>query len=346
LYGNVSIGTGRFRGSLENMRGVFLGVGFMLFLLSAPVFAQARSVAITVDDLPYAGVALGGPNASDAPATAELVNRKLLTAFHAYHVPVTGFVIQKNVEAFGAKIGPGILQAWINGGFDLGNHTYSHPDINVLPVEQIEQEIVHGESAIGPLIKGAGNKLRFFRFPMNHTGDTREKHDLIAAFLSRRGYTLATCTIENSDYIFNNVYTRLLARDVAGAQRLRAAYLVHTSQEIDYYAALNRQVLGYEPPQVMLLHDNRLNADVIGEVLKLFEEKKYRFVSLDAAQADAAYHTPETYITKFGPMWGYRWARERNVKVNGALEPEPPEWILQYGKDSENPPRPQKRRTP
>src|SRR5580693_1533438 len=116
----------------------------------------------------------------------------------------------------------------------------------------------------------------------------------------------------------------LAKNDQAAADKLRLDYLAYTSTEIDYYAALNRQVFGYEPPQVMLLHDNRLNADVIEQVLQLFTRKQYRFVSLDAAQADAAYQTPETFITMFGPMWGYRWANERNVKVNGKLEQEPP----------------------
>jgi hypothetical protein len=32
-------------------------------------------------------------------------------------------------------------------------------------------------------------------------------------------------------------------------------------------------------------------------------------------------------------MWGYRWARERGVKVDGSLEPEPPKWITDYGSD-------------
>jgi hypothetical protein len=126
----------------------------------------------------------------------------------------------------------------------------------------------------------------------------------------------------------------LAKNDGVNAARLRAEYLAYTSTEIDYYAALNTQVFGYEPPQVMLLHDNRLNGDVIEQVLRLFEEKQYRFVSLEAAQADAAYQTPETYITKFGPMWGYRWANERHVKVNGSLETDPPQWILQYGNAS------------
>lgn len=115
---------------------------------------------------------------------------------------------------------------------------------------------------------------------------------------------------------------------------MRVEYLAYTSVEIDYYAALNKQVFGYEPPRVMLLHDNRLNADVIEQVLRLFQEKQYQFVSLDVAQADAAYQTPDTYITKFGPIRGYRWANERNVKVNGSLQPNPPKWILECGKVS------------
>jgi peptidoglycan/xylan/chitin deacetylase (PgdA/CDA1 family) len=317
------------------MRGLsFLCASAGLSLLSAlSVFAQGRSVAITVDDLPYAGGARASANVPEISSTAEGVNRKLLSAFQAHHVPVTGFVIQKRVESLGPTSGTIILKEWTSRGFDLGNHTYSHPDINGLSPEQIEQEIVRGESTVGPLLKEAGKELKFFRFPMNHTGDTRKKHDSIAAFLSHRGYRMAACTIDNSDYLFNDAYVRMLAKkDGEAAQKLRKEYLAYTSTEIDYYAALNKQVLGYEPPQVMLLHDNRLNADVIERVLQLFGEKQYRFVSLDVALADAAYRTPETYITKFGPMWGYRWANERNVRVNGSLEPDPPKWILQYGK--------------
>jgi peptidoglycan/xylan/chitin deacetylase (PgdA/CDA1 family) len=283
-------------------------------------------VAITVDDLPCAGC-------TGAASTAEMVNGKLLAALAAHHVPVTGFVIQKGVESLGTTEGIRILKEWISRGFDLGNHTYSHSDVNDLPVEQIEQEIVRGESTLAPLLKEAGQRLDFFRFPMNHTGDTKAKHNAIAAFLAQRGYRLATCTIDTSDYLFSEAYVRMLAKhDESAARKLRAEYLAYTSAEIDYYAGLNKQVFGYEPSQVMLLHENRLNADVIDQVLALFDEKKYRFVSLDQAQSDAAYRTPDTYITKYGPMWGYRWAVERGVKVNGSLEPDPPKWVEEYGK--------------
>lgn len=291
-------------------------------------FGQKRTVAITVDDLPYAS---GGIDPAEAGKEARAVNRRLLAAFHAHRVPVTGFVIQTRVESLGAA-GPEILSQWIGAGLDLGNHTYSHPDTNQLTVAQIEDEIARGEAAIGPLMRDAGKRLAFFRFPMNHAGDTAAKHDAIAAYLAGRGYQVATCTIDNSDYIFNRAYVQILARhDGASARRLRAEYLAYTDTEVEYYAGLNRQVFGYEPPQVMLLHANRLNADTIEAVLRIFSRKGYEFVPLAAAQADPAYRTPDTYVSKSGAMWGYRWARERNVKVDGRLEADPPKWITEYG---------------
>jgi peptidoglycan-N-acetylglucosamine deacetylase len=305
----------------------------ILLALAIPQFtpAQSRTVAITVDDLPYAGRILNLPNYS-----ADEINNRLLAAFAKHRIPVTGFVIERSVdETLDRATGTRVLQHWITNGLDLGNHSYSHPDFNNLSIDQIKEEITKGEATFATLMKSAGKQPEFFRFPMNHAGDTNEKHDAIAAFITERGYHLATCTIDNSDYLFNVAYVKMLqTNDTASAQRLRAEYLAYTSTEIDYYASLNKQVFTYEPPQVMLLHDNPLNADTIQDVLKLFEEKGYKFVSLKTAQSDPAYKTPETCITKFGWMWGYRWAQELKVKVNGNLETEPPKWILDYGKET------------
>ncbi len=140
--------------------------------------------------------------------------------------------------------------------------------------------------------------------------------------------------------MFNSKYVLMLARkDRASAARLRMDYLAFTSVQIDYFQKLNAQVLGYEPPEIMLIHDNQLNADVIEQLLALFEQKEYRWVSLSQAEADPVYQAPDNFVTKYGPMWGYRWARERVVKVDGSLEPDPPKWISEYGKNDAVPPR-------
>jgi peptidoglycan/xylan/chitin deacetylase (PgdA/CDA1 family) len=306
----------------------------LIVLLPALARTQPGKVAMTVDDLPYASGTSKPLTSADA-ASAILINRKIIRSFSRRHIPVTGFVIEQDAERLGTDNGKKILKQWLRSGFDLGNHTYSHADADALTVDQFESEIIRGEATIAPLLQSVSRKPDYFRFPYNHTGDTREKHDAIAAFIAARGYRLAPCTIDNSDYEFNTTYVVALERhDSETAARVRAAYVVYTAAEIDWYSKLDQQVFGDNVPHVMLLHDSWLNADTIQEIIALFDKRGYRFVSLPEALQDPAYATPETYITKFGPMWGYRWAKERNVKVDGKDEPEPPAWIGQYVKQS------------
>jgi peptidoglycan/xylan/chitin deacetylase (PgdA/CDA1 family) len=298
----------------------------IVLMSGLPVSAQTRTVALTFDDLPV--------TATKDPVEAQSVNRALWEALKKHHAAAIGFVNEKTVEELGSDSGKRILKQWAQEGFDLGNHTFSHADLNNITLEQFKQEVVKGEDSFRPMLAEVGKTPRFLRFPFNHSGDTKEKHDSVAAFLKQRGYEIAACTIDNEDYLFNAAYIQILAKkDDPEAAKLRAEYLAYTAVEIDYYASLHKHVFGREIPQVMLLHANRLNADVLDQILSIFEKKQYRFVSLGAAQSDPAYRVTDTFVTKFGPMWGYRWAKELDIRVDGSLEPEPPAWIAQYGKE-------------
>lgn len=310
------------------------GFGAALLISIHCASGQTHTVALTVDDLPFVAGHDSGPMTAADGKASKTANHKLLAAFARHRVPVTGFVIQKSVEELGAEGGDAVLRNWVQRGFDLGNHSYEHPDFNDLTAEQFEDQVVRGERVFAPLMRAAGRRPEFFRFPFNHTGDTEAKHDELAAFLVQRGYRLAPCTIENSDWLFNRAYAKMLANhDRDSAKRLRKDYEAFTAAQIDYFARLNSQVLGYEPPEILLLHDNQLNADVIEQILVLFEQRGFQWVSLSEAEKDPIYRAPDTTITKYGPMWGYRWAKARGVKVDGSLEPEPPRWITEYGKD-------------
>jgi peptidoglycan/xylan/chitin deacetylase (PgdA/CDA1 family) len=313
---------------------------FTAALLATSLMAQTRQVAMTIDDLPFVKSDLNAGPASATARQAAAANKKLLSALARHHVPVTGFVIQSGVEELGTEAGTAILQDWVRRGFDLGNHSYSHPDFDNLTIAQFEDQVIRGEQTFVPLMKAAGRNPGFFRFPYNHTGDTAEKHDAMATFLTQHGYRLAPCTIETSDWMFAAAYGRMLARhDHASAARLRKDYLAFTAAQIDYFDRLDRQVLVYTAPQIMLIHDNQLNADVIDRLLAIFEQKQFQWISLAQAEADPVYQHPETFVTSYGPMWGYRWARELNVKVDGRLEPDPPKWISDYAARKPAPPR-------
>jgi len=156
----------------------------------------------------------------------------------------------------------------------------------------------------------------------------------VAAFLAARGYAVAVCTIDNMDYEFARAYDAALARsDGTAARRLEAAYLGYTAAEIDYYSALHKRIFGREIPHVMLQHANRLNAAVMEQILDLFVERGYRFLTLEEAQSDPAFRTPAA-LSSYGPMWGYRWAKALGIGVDGRLEPNPPEWVSAYGKSA------------
>lgn len=305
----------------------------LICLISLVANAQQRSVALTFDDLP---LALAGSSDKSTPAQVEsetrAVNRAILRVLRQHHAPAIAFVNEKQVIRDGhIKQNRAILLEWIKQGHELGNHTYSHADLTELTVESFEKEIIDGEPSIRTLMASAGKTLHFFRFPFNHTGETAEKHDAIAAFLKQSGYEVATCTVENSDWIFARAYRLMLDRhDAQSVARLRTDYLEYTQQEIEYYDKLNKQIFGHEIPQVIVLHANGLNADMMDQVLRIFEKLNYKFVSLQEAQADPPYRTADTFLNAAGPMWGYRWARELNVKVDGRTEPEVPAWIENY----------------
>jgi peptidoglycan/xylan/chitin deacetylase (PgdA/CDA1 family) len=311
----------------------FVSVALFAALLSVPLAAQTptpvRTVAITFDDLPHADA---GHQANPATlAAAAEANRKILAALKRFRAPATGFANESHIRALGAGA-ERILAGWNRGDYELANHSFSHADANTLDSAGIEREIVQGEATIGPLAQRAGRRLRFYRFPYNHLGDTAAKQSAALSYLTGRGYSLAASTIDTSDYIFDNAFERALReRDKPMQERIRRTYLAHTATQIAYYAGLNRQALGFEPPAIMLLHINRLNAATLAAQLALFRQAGYRFVSLAEAQSHPVYAEPPRWPTRFGSMWGYRWARERRVMVDGSREEEPPGWVVDYG---------------
>ena len=301
----------------------------LTFLFGAkPVIAGdaqgPKLVAITFDDLPFADMT------DEGRAAAVKADKAIRRALVRRRVPATGFVTEKHVQALG-KDGPSMLRAWLQDGLDLGNHGATHVDANSLDIAGVRQEIVDGEATAAPLARKFGRSMRFYRFAYNHVGDTEAKRSANEGVLTERGYRLAASTIDTSDYLFDRAYTRA-AGDAAMRRRIEQAYLDHSRTQIRYYQALNKQVLGREPPAILVVHSNRLNAATLDRLLAIFRSEGFRFVSLARAQADEAYRTAPAVATRFGPMWGYRWARERGVRVDGSKEQEPPAWLRTYAK--------------
>ena len=249
----------------------------------------------------------------------------ILEALRTRKAPAIGFVIESGLDAGTpaereARIA--LLRQWVDAGQVLANHTYSHRDACNLSIEEYVADIDKGER----VTRGLTKDLHWFRHPMTHTGESPEKKEGIASALAARGYTIAPHTVENSDWRFDQAYGRA---DAETRARLREAYISYTLAATEFAEAKAAELFGRQDvPQVLLVHTNQVNADALGTLLDRFQARGYRFITLDAAAAHAAYRTPDVYVGRFGPTWLFRWSRTLAPASNFKGDPEPPEWAM------------------
>jgi peptidoglycan/xylan/chitin deacetylase (PgdA/CDA1 family) len=286
--------------------------------------ASTRAMALTFDDLPF--VAAGGPY---FPAAAR-TTADLLRVLNAHRAPAIGFVNEAQLDAGNQRRErEALLRQWIDAGMTLGNHTYSHPDFNAVTVDEFKDQIVRGEPTIRRLMPARSSDRLFFRHPMTHTGNTKEKKEAIDAFLASRGYRIAPHTIENSDFIFNVVYARALAAgDRTLAARVRDAYFELTIAATAFAETTAPAIFGRDIPQTLLLHANVLNAECLDRLLSRLETRGYRFVPLEEAMNHPAYATRDTMVSAHGPTWLWRWANSLGLNISAHGDPEVPAWVL------------------
>ena len=285
-----------------------------------------RQVAITIDDLP-AGAANSMPAATISEMTA-----KLLGTLRDQKVPVVGFVNEKKLYKWG-EVDERIhaLQMWLDYGFELGNHSFSHSSLNQVGLQLWEDDVVQGESVTRLLLAAHNMKLRYFRHPFLDTGRDLQSRRQAEAFLVARGYRIAPVTLDAWDWMYAAVYEDAKKRgDNALEQELAHSYLSYSDAMFAYSEQLSKQTIGYEPRQILLLHANQLEADHIGELLELMRKRGYHFIALAEALSDPAYGLPDTFVGEEGTGWLDHWAITLGKPPQGA--PVFPQWVIDRSK--------------
>jgi peptidoglycan/xylan/chitin deacetylase (PgdA/CDA1 family) len=301
-------------------------------LFVASLEAQApqkmdRQVAVTIDDLP-AGMADRLPAAGITAMTA-----KLLGTLRDQKIPVVGFVNEKKLYKTG-EVDERIqaLQMWVDYGFELGNHTFSHASLNQVGLKAWEEEVVRGESVTRMLLAPHKMKLRYFRHPYLDTGRDLLTRREAEAFLVERGYRIAPITLDGWDWMFAGLYEDAKNRKDTGLQQqIVKEYLAYHDAVFAYSEQLSVKVVGYEPKQILLLHASNLEADHIGELMDVLRKRGYRFVTLEDALSDTAYSLPDTYVGEEGNGWLDHWAITQGKIPQGA--PVFPQWVMDRTKE-------------
>jgi len=312
------------------MRASSVVIPFMLAIFAVSNLAAQqpqREVAITIDDLPAASPTMGGKEMDELTA-------KLLATLKQNNVPVVGFVNEKKLYVKG-EVDDRIaaLRMWTDNGFELGNHTFSHASLNQHTLKDWEEEVIRGETVTSMLLAEHKMKIRYLRHPYLDTGRDLETRRDAENFLAQRGYRIAPVTMDAWDWMYGGVYeTARKKGDTALEQKLVASYLEHTNDVFDYYEKFSKQLIGYEPAQILLLHCNWLEAEHIGELLDTLRKRGYKFVSLQEALSDSAYGLPDTFVSEEGTNWIDHWAITQGKFPQHT--PEFPQWVIDLAHQS------------
>jgi hypothetical protein len=264
-------------------------------------------VAVTVDDLTVHGPLPQGTSWSGI-ALSYLATLKEHGVAQAW-----GFVNARRIAEQPAS--EAVLDDWRKAGYPLGNHTYSHLGLGQAPSLQAWiDDVKAGEPAVAARMADAD--WHVLRFPFLDGGGTQARHDGAAAWLKSQGYRIADVSISFDDWAYTDTYARCLAKgDQAAIAAMKAGYLQRVDAAIARTRALSQRVYGRMIPQVLLTHLGAWSAATLPEVMARLDAAGARYVTLEQAQADAAYRAPSPRAGD--GMLMERTARDKAIDIGG-----------------------------
>ena len=260
--------------------GNLVRVGVVLVGMGIAAGAGAQQIAFTFDDLPAHGPLPPGETRIE-------VANQVIAALKRAHVPPTyGFINGVAVEQHPETVA--VLAAWRAAGNPLGNHTWSHMNLNQHSLEQFEQDTEKNEPLLE--LQMRGEDWHWFRFPFLAEGDTAVKKMGFRAYLAEHGYRIAGVTASFADYEWNEPYARCSEKgDAKGIRWLEKSYLAAAAEDIGYRKAMSEQLYGRQIPYVLLMHIGAFDARMLPRLLRLYEAHGFTFVSLEDAEKDPFY---------------------------------------------------------
>lgn len=249
---------------------VRLFILLVCIMLAKFSFAQSPTIALTIDDLPFVG------------NHTELQLHNIIQTLKNEAVPVTGFVIAGEIKPNDWEF----LHELHDLGASIGNHTLTHANLNKMNAQAFIREIAQADAILAPVL----TMPKFFRYPYLATSNGY-KENRVAAYLFARHYLVAPVTIDSKDFIFNQ-----LLRNVAEKQRvsflpvLKNCYLNFIWQQ-----TLRAQIENKRGVQILLIHANSLNAYFLPDIIHMYKERGFKFVSLEEALTPTK-HQPEVPV--------------------------------------------------
>lgn len=260
------------------IRNLMLAIFLILIQIN---ISYAMEVAITVDDLPANG---------DLPPNVSRMDvaKKMLRVFKKHHITgVYGLINGDRINEI--PDGLDILKEWVKAGQYLGNHTYDHLDLVKTDSDKYIGNIKMNEPILSKLM---GNKdYRYFRYPYLSEGNTQERRDSVRQFLFKNGYKIAPVTTDFFEYEWNDPYARCSNnQDQKSIAWLKKSYLEQANNALIISHELSMMLFNRDIKNVLLIHMNAMDADMLDELLTAYEMQHVKFISLPEALSDDIYN--------------------------------------------------------
>ena len=241
----------------------------LAFIYGITAHAQTKEIAITIDDLPFVGTTHNKPGNLRREKERFML---MLESIKKHQVPAVGFVVAGTIE----KDQWQLLEAFHDAGLTIGNHTHTHANLNRTPAKTYMDDIAKADRVLEPLMEGP----KFFRYPYlaEGKGSTKEQ---VREYLWQNNYIIAPVTVDSKDFKFNQ---RLLSIHWRSRQkhinRIKNQYLNYIWRQ----TLRAERIAGDKPvKQILLIHANYLNAYVMDDLIQMYKDKGYTFITLEEA---------------------------------------------------------------
>ena len=235
---------------------------------------QTKEIAITIDDLPFVGTTHNKPGNLRREKERFML---MLESIKKHNIPAVGFVVAGTIE----KDQWQLLESFHQAGLTIGNHTHTHANLNRTSAEKYINDIAKADQVLEPLMQGP----KFFRYPYLAEGKGTTKEQ-VQAYLWQNNYIIAPVTIDSKDFKFNQ---RLLSIHWRSRQkhinRIKNQYLNYMWRQTLRAERLSGDK---QESQILLIHANYLNAYVMDDLIQMYKDKGYTFITLEKALKSAS----------------------------------------------------------
>ncbi len=239
---------------------------------SAPESFGPKEIALTFDDAPLPDSAF---------MTGEERTRRLIAALAAADIP--GATIFATTQGAETPSGRARLDAYANAGLFIANHTRTHRSANVLPAAEFLTDAQQADA----MIRSMPNFRAWLRFPYLHAGETVEKRDALRAGLRAMGYSHGYVTVDGWDwYLAGQVDAAIAAGREVDWDAVREIYVDVMVRGATHADSVSTTYLGRRVRQVMLLHENDLAAQFIGDLATRLRADGWTIISSERAFED------------------------------------------------------------